>query len=54
VLLGGGEEIEEVVGFGAEVADAGVGGERGDVEEDAGGALEAHASIIGVGGERVG
>ena len=53
VLLGGGEEVEEVVGCGAEVADAAVGGQRGDVEQDAGGALEVHGSIIAGGGTRM-
>jgi len=42
VLFAGGEEVREVVGFGAEIADARVGGQRADVEEGAGGASEAH------------
>src|ERR1700754_1592492 len=42
-LLGGGEEVGEGEGRGAEVADAARGVERRDMKEKAGGAIERHS-----------
>ena len=46
VLFGLGEEVDELVRGGAEVADAAIRGERGDMEQNAGGTLKFHGLII--------
>jgi hypothetical protein len=47
VLPSLGEKGHEVMGGRTEVADAPVGGERGDVQQNSGGTLKLHVFIIG-------
>ena len=46
VLPGGGEKGDKLVRGGPKVADAPVGGQRADVEQNSGGTLELHVFII--------
>jgi hypothetical protein len=47
VLPGGGEEVDKLMGGRPQIADAPIGGQGSDVQQNAGGAVKCHGLIIG-------
>ena len=46
VLLGGGQKIDERMRRRAQIADAAIGGQRGNVQQNAGGTLKLHMFLL--------